>query len=228
MGHATVLINFFGVTILTDPVLFTRVGLGVHPFIIGPKRHVAPALSLAELPAIDLILLSHAHMDHFDLTTLRRLKAGPAVVTAHATADLLRGTKLQARVTELAWGEKTRPSFDRLAQTGDDTIEIEAFEVNHWGARMRTDEYRGYNGYIIRRGGAAILFAGDTAMTLIISKGAWAGGARARGNLRSRADAHRRVQPLAQSPIATRSKRSRWRTTPGHALFCRCITRPSV
>jgi L-ascorbate metabolism protein UlaG (beta-lactamase superfamily) len=170
LGHATVLINFFGVMILTDPVLFTRAGLGVHPFIIGPKRYVAPALTLAELPAIDLILLSHAHMDHFDRITLRRLRAGPAVITAQATADLLRGTRLQARVTELAWGEKTQLRFDRLAQTADDAIEIEAFEVNHWGARMRTDVYRGYNGYIIRRGGAAILFAGDTAMTTLFRK----------------------------------------------------------
>ena len=131
------LINFFGVTILTDPVFFTRAGLGIHPFIIGPKRYVAPALTLEELPPIDLILLSHAHMDHFDRITLRRLEAGPAVVTAHATADLLRGTGLQDRVKELAWGEKTELTFARLASTADHAVEVEAFEVNHYGARLR-------------------------------------------------------------------------------------------
>ncbi len=170
LGHATVLINFFGVVILTDPVLFTRCGLGIHPFIIGPKRYVAPALTLAELPPLDLILLSHAHMDHFDRITLRRLRQSPAVVTAHATADLLRGTRLQRRVTELAWGDKTRLTFERLGPTGDDAIEVEAFEVNHYGARLRTDDYRGYNGYVVRRGGAAILFAGDTAITPLFQK----------------------------------------------------------
>ena len=42
---------------------------------------------------------------------------------------------------------------------------IEAFEVNHWGARMRTDTYRGYNGYTIECGGRRVMFAGDTANT---------------------------------------------------------------
>ena len=170
LGHATVLINFFGVTILTDPVLFTRCGLGVYPFIIGPKRYVAPALTLAELPPIDLVLLSHAHMDYFDRITLRRFRQSPMVVTARATADLLRGTRLQRQVTELAWGDKTRLTFDRLGARGDNAVEVEAFEVNHYGAQLRTDDYRGYNGYIVRRGGAAILFAGDTALTPLFGK----------------------------------------------------------
>ena len=66
-----VLINFFGVTILTDPVLFSRVGIRLPGFTIGPKRLTAPALSFDELPKVDLVLLSHAHFDHLDLRTLR-------------------------------------------------------------------------------------------------------------------------------------------------------------
>ena len=65
------LINFFGVTILTDPVLFPRVGIRLPGITIGPKRLTAPALKFHDLPQIDLILLSHAHFDHFDLRTLR-------------------------------------------------------------------------------------------------------------------------------------------------------------
>src|SRR5437660_6519971 len=74
LGHATVLINFFGIKILTDPVLFPRIGIRI-PFLftIGPKRLTAPALSVRELPEIDIILLSHAHFDHFDMRTLHRL-----------------------------------------------------------------------------------------------------------------------------------------------------------
>ena len=169
LGHSTVLINFYGVNILTDPVLGARVGIHVAgPLVLGMKRYVAPALSFRELPPIDLILLSHAHMDHFDLRTLRRFDRRPLVVTANGTADLLRRTRLGGHVTELSWGEATTLKFSRspgAAAVERGEIEIEAVEVKHWGARMRTDDYRGYNGYILRRGGAAILVGGDTSFT---------------------------------------------------------------
>ncbi len=169
LGHSTVLINFYGVNILTDPVLGSRVGIHVAgPLVLGMKRYVAAALTFRELPPIDLILLSHAHMDHFDLRTLRRFDRRPLVVTANSTGDLLRGTRLGGHVTELGWGEGTRLKFGRSAGAlalDDGELEVEAFEVRHWGARMRTDDHRGYNGYILRRGGRAILVGGDTSFT---------------------------------------------------------------
>ena len=85
IGHATVLINFFGIKILTDPVLFPRIGIRLPGFTIGPKRLTAPALQFRELPPIDLILLSHAHFDHFDLRTLRCFGKSTTVITARAT-----------------------------------------------------------------------------------------------------------------------------------------------
>ena len=107
-------------------------------------------------------------MDHFDLRTLRRFDRRPLVVTAHATSDLLAKTRLHQHVNELSWGKEVRLKFSRAplaAKVDVGEVEIEAFEVRHWGARMRTDDHRGYNGYVVRRGGAAILFAGDTAYT---------------------------------------------------------------
>src|SRR5689334_23800785 len=71
LGHSTVLINFYGVNILTDPVLVNHVGADVRIATIGPKRLVAPALKRDQLPRIDLVLLSHAHMDHLNSATLR-------------------------------------------------------------------------------------------------------------------------------------------------------------
>ena len=168
LGHSTVLINFLGVNIITDPILGARAGLGVGPVVLGPKRYIRPALRFSELPPIDLILLSHAHMDHFDLPTLRKFDRRPLVVTAKDTADLLRCTRLRGHLNELAWGESRRLKFSRspvALQTENGELEIEAFEVRHWGARMRHDDHRGYNGYILRRGGRAILFGGDTAYT---------------------------------------------------------------
>ncbi len=158
IGHSTVLLNFFGVTILTDPVLFPRVGIRLPGFTIGPKRLTAPALSFDESPKIDLILLSHAHFDHLDLRTLRCFDESTSVITARATTDLLQGTRF-SQVTELDWDQSKRFS------TAAGEIEITAFPVKHWGARTQRDTYRGYNGYLIERSGRRIIFAGDTAMT---------------------------------------------------------------
>jgi len=161
IGHATVLINFFGIKILTDPVLFARIGIRLPGFTIGPKRLTAPALRFHDLPQIDLIVLSHAHFDHFDLRTLRRFDEVTRVITAPSTADLLRRTRLRD-ITELRWGD--RKVFNIARQTKGD-IAISAFQVRHWGARKKRDDYRGYNGYVIERNGRRILFGGDTAMT---------------------------------------------------------------
>ena len=158
IGHATVLINFFGVKILTDPVLFPRIGIRLPGFTIGPKRLTAPALQFHELPPIDLILLSHAHFDHFDLRTLRCFGKSTTVITARATSDLLRRTRFRD-VTELEWGKAK--SF----KTARGEINISALPVNHWGARKQRDTYRGYNGYLLERKGRRIIFTGDTAIT---------------------------------------------------------------
>jgi L-ascorbate metabolism protein UlaG (beta-lactamase superfamily) len=161
IGHATVLINFFGIKILTDPVLFSRIGIRLPGLTIGPKRLTAPALQFHELPRIDLILLSHAHFDHFDLRTLHRFNKDTSVITAPNTADLLRWTRLRD-ITELRWGETK--VLDIASQTKG-TVVIRAFQVKHWGARTQRDTHRGYNGYLIGRNGRRILFAGDTALT---------------------------------------------------------------
>src|SRR5213596_4092249 len=104
IGHATVLINFFGIKILTDPVFFLRIGIRLPGFTIGPKRLIATALQFHELPNIDLILLSHAHFDHLDLRTLRCFGESTSVITARATRDLLKRTHF-SNITELDWGE---------------------------------------------------------------------------------------------------------------------------
>ncbi len=155
LGHSTVLVKVDGYTILTDPVFSLRVGLNLGPLTLGIKRLVEVAVSFSELPPIDLVLLSHAHMDHFDLPSLRRLEsARTQVVTAHRTSDLLR-VRRYAEVRELRWNETIRAG----------AASIKAFQVAHWGARMRSDVYRGYNGYLLTIGKRQVLFGGDTAYT---------------------------------------------------------------
>ena len=156
LGHSTVLVKADGFTFITDPVLGEWCGFNFGKVTLGIKRLTGPALSdPQELPHIDLILLSHAHLDHFDKPTLRSLaSSGTVVVTAKRTRDLLRPRRYKA-VREVGWGEHARvgPAL------------VTGFEVNHWGARMRTDSYRGYNGYLIETDRHRIVFGGDTALT---------------------------------------------------------------
>lgn len=155
LGHSTVLLKIDGFTILTDPVFSTRIGLSLGPLTLGIKRLVEIALPPQALPPLDLVLLSHAHMDHFDLPSLRRLEnPHTQVVTASQTSDLLR-VRRYARVHELHWNESVQVGPARIT----------AFEVSHWGARMRGDIYRGYNGYLVEVGKMRVVFGGDTALT---------------------------------------------------------------
>ena len=153
LGHATVLINFYGTWLLTDPALRERVGVrvpGVATF--GPRRLVQPALTVREIPALDAVLVSHAHMDHCDTGTLARLPRSLRAVVQRGNGDLVRRFR---RVDELAWGESVEVNGAR----------VESVEVNHWGARKLTDAHRGYGGFLIEKNGRALVFGGDTADT---------------------------------------------------------------
>src|SRR6185436_7106287 len=126
LGHATTLINFYGIRILTDPAFFNRIGLSFGLGTLGPKRYVACALKPRELPPIDLVLLSHAHMDHMDLPSLAKLPKRTTTVSAKATADVIQSAGLK-NIVQLGWNERTRLQFSKGG------LEIEAFEVKHWG-----------------------------------------------------------------------------------------------
>ncbi len=152
LGHATILINFYGTWLLTDPALRSHVGVSVAGMTFGPRRLVQPALSIKELPPLDAVLVSHAHMDHCDMGTLKRLPRRTHAIVQRNNQDLVRRFQ---RTTALAWGESV--------ETGG--VLIEAIEVNHWGARKLTDSHRGYGGFLITKNGRALVFGGDTAYT---------------------------------------------------------------
>lgn len=161
IGHATVLINFFGTWIITDPVFSERVGINLLGLTtLGPKRLYTPALRVEELPPIDLILLSHGHMDHLDIPTLEKFGGDIPIVMAKNTADILENTP-RKEVIELDWGE----------QTTVQGIAIEAIEVKHFGWRFpwENDRSKGfwrgrsYNAYLLSKNGHHIVFGGDTA-----------------------------------------------------------------
>lgn len=152
LGHATVLLRLAGSWILTDPALQTRIGIQLGLGTVGPRRLTRPALTAAELPPIDLLLLSHAHMDHLDLGTLRQLPRSTPVVAHAGLRDLLRRFR---DVTELRWGERHSAG----------AVTIEAIPSRHWGARMITDRHRGYGGFLLEGDGRRVVYTGDTAYT---------------------------------------------------------------
>jgi L-ascorbate metabolism protein UlaG (beta-lactamase superfamily) len=158
LGHATVLINFYGVRILTDPVLFNRIGVHLGLGTLGPRRLVSCALTSAALPEVDLVLVTHAHFDHLDRPSLRSVRGRPAGVVASATADLLPRQRFRS-VRELRWNEAAHVATPRGA------VRVRAVEVRHWGARVVRDTWRGYAGFVVEREGRRLLIAGDTAMT---------------------------------------------------------------
>jgi L-ascorbate metabolism protein UlaG (beta-lactamase superfamily) len=152
LGHATVLINFYGTWLLTDPALRPHVGVNIAGLTFGPRRLVQPALAINELPRLDAVLVSHAHMDHCDLGTLKRLPRQTVAIVQKGNRDLMRRFR---RASDLAWGESVEING----------VRVEAIEVNHWGARRLTDRHRGYGGFLITKNNRALVFGGDTAYT---------------------------------------------------------------
>lgn len=153
IGHATVLINLRGVTILTDPVLYKRIAppelFGAN---FGIRRITEVAVPPDKLPPIDLVLLSHAHYDHWDDSSLRRFNAETSVIIPSGTRDLLPSGHF-GEVRELRWQESAQVKG----------ITVTAIPVQHWGMRGRESTPRGYSGYLIEGGGTRVFFAGDSA-----------------------------------------------------------------
>jgi L-ascorbate metabolism protein UlaG (beta-lactamase superfamily) len=165
IGHSTVLLRFPGLNVLTDPVLFDKVGVNVLGSTIGISRYTRPAILPHELPRIDVVLLSHAHMDHTDIQSLEflteRNPEGTMCICAKNTSDVIEGMKWKS-VTELDWGEGVKING----------ISVSAFEVLHngwrypWEGCRRNGQRktgRSYNGYVLDYDGMRTVFGGDTA-----------------------------------------------------------------
>ena len=153
-GHATVLARLGPTNVLVDPVFSDRIGMRVGRRTMGPRRVAEVPIRAEGLPEIDVLLITHAHFDHLDRPTLRRLASkSTAVVTAFRTRRLIpRGF---GKVIELRAGQGVTV----------DGLRISAIRTAHWGARRLIDWRRGYNSYLVESEHGGILFAGDTAVT---------------------------------------------------------------
>jgi L-ascorbate metabolism protein UlaG (beta-lactamase superfamily) len=160
IGHSSFLIQTAGRAVLVDPVFATR--------LIVLRRQRLPGLRIADLPQIDAVLLTHAHMDHLNRPSLRattremrrRGFASPVAIVPRGVEDLVEDLGF-ARVETLGWWESTELNG---AKEEGARLKITATPARHWGARMFKDTHRGFGGYVIEAaGGPAIYHAGDTA-----------------------------------------------------------------
>jgi L-ascorbate metabolism protein UlaG (beta-lactamase superfamily) len=159
LGHAAVLMNFFGTRLITDPSFFTRVGLSIGPIVtFGPKRFVEPPLKPAEIPPLDVILITHAHMDHLDLPSLKALPKNAVVVTCDKCSQLIAPLGF-ADVRELKWGE----------QTSVKGLTIRAMGARHWGKRWPWGQAYGYNSYVLEKDGHRVMLGCDSAETALFA-----------------------------------------------------------
>jgi L-ascorbate metabolism protein UlaG (beta-lactamase superfamily) len=144
IGHASFLIQTDRHAILIDP--------NWSKWLKVVKRLRHPGLNLEELPAIDLVLVTHAHFDHLDKKTLRAVAANQPIVVPEHVGELVKGIGFQKIYELQCW-----KSFQL------DDIKITLTPSFHWGARLLHDQHRGFGGFLIEHGGRTIFHCGDSA-----------------------------------------------------------------
>ncbi len=152
IGHSSFLIELGGIRALVDPV-FAR-----SLVVLRRQRH--PGLDWASLPSIDLVLLTHAHMDHLNVRSLRRVirrtqrlsGRAPEVVVPHGVEDLVSRLGF-ARVHTMEWWQEIQIAGISVTMT----------PAQHWGARLFKDVHRGFGGYVLQAAGVSVYHSGDTA-----------------------------------------------------------------
>jgi L-ascorbate metabolism protein UlaG (beta-lactamase superfamily) len=152
IGHASYLIQFGGTVMLTDPVFSER----ASPFTFaGPKRVRAPGLTIAQLPPVDLVLLSHNHYDHLDLASLKALatRFRPTIVTGLGNAALLERHGIRP-VVELDWWDRVEPKPG---------CAITFTPAQHWSSRTMFDRRRTlWGGHWVETQAGRFYVAGDS------------------------------------------------------------------
>ena len=152
-GHASVLIQIQELNILTDPIWSERAG----PFSwAGPRRVCRPGIAFGNIPKIDVILLSHNHYDHLDITTLRKLveRDNPRVITPYGNDRVIHKSIPSTHTITGDW-------WDRIKLQED--VEVTITPAQHWSARGIFDRRMAlWSGFFVRAGRWSIYFAGDT------------------------------------------------------------------
>lgn len=152
IGHSSFLLQIDGHNLLIDPVFSKR--------LVVLRRQRRPGVLVEELPPIDAVLLTHAHMDHLDMASLRRVIRATRKLTGHAPEVVVpRG--VEDLVERLGFSQVHRLEWwESIPLQG---LKITMTPCKHWGARMFRDTHRGYGGYVIEGARQSVYHSGDTA-----------------------------------------------------------------
>jgi L-ascorbate metabolism protein UlaG (beta-lactamase superfamily) len=152
IGHATVLVRMGDRWILTDPNFSTRIGGLV-------RRYVRPGVAIDDLPDLDWVVVSHAHADHLDIPSLRKLparaRARASLVIPPGVADLIPASVAFPRTFAVS----------KWRSVEADGVRVTAVPARHADARWVIDElwrHDAHTGYVIEYGALTVYFAGDT------------------------------------------------------------------
>lgn len=151
INHATFLLQFPGLNVLTDPVYSER----TSPFtFMGPKRVRAPGIPFDILPAIDVVVVSHNHYDHLDLETLKMIDAKfhPLFLVPLGDERYLKEAGIQ-NVKQMDWWEEVRVK----------DVKFTFAPSRHWSARHLWDKNESlWGSFMIDSGAVKVYHAGDT------------------------------------------------------------------
>ena len=144
IGHASFLIQTYEVNVLVDPIW--------SKWLKVIKRLKQPGFEIHHLPEIDFVLVTHAHFDHLDRRTLRRVAADQPIVVPIGVGNLVHDLGFHI-VHELDCWQKVKLG----------PIDVSLTPCYHWGARFLADLHRGFGGFVINVDGRTIFHCGDSA-----------------------------------------------------------------
>lgn len=151
VGHSTLLLNHSDLTIMTDPQFSDR----ASPFsFMGPKRVTPSPFEIADLPRIDIVVISHNHYDHLDEASIREIaKTQPSV-------EFLVPLGLKSLLEH--WGAKNVTELDWWQHVQRKGVTIQPTPVQHWSKRTFFDRNKTlWSGWMMQWSDFAFYFAGD-------------------------------------------------------------------
>lgn len=144
IGHASFLIQTPEHSVLIDP--------NWAKWLKVIKRIRQPGLEIHDLPAIDLVLVTHAHFDHLDRKTLRTIASDQAIVVPENVGGL---------VHDLGFDQVRELRHWQSFELG--SLKVTLTPARHWGARVLHDSHRGFGGFHIQYGDRTVFHCGDSA-----------------------------------------------------------------